>query len=1343
MTNAEFVACHPALFYSPSMSKLYIHRKLHRSEQLICDDDLLEQSGVFVVLAEPGAGKSDLLDYLAERNAVSRERASVFVHRPPSSQPALFIDSLDEVARISEDKINEIIVKARATGAGRVIFASRSYVWDEARTRFVRDCFGTEPTILRLEPFDDEEQRHLFDHYVPGECFETFKAETDRLELSPILGNPQFLKLFADAYVEGDRRFSSKRQIYADALRRLASESKASGGFSDRPQTERILAAANEILAKLLLSGAEGVSAREEIGDDAYPYLRAVGPDDRVVTFALNTHIFKPTSSVNKHDPVHRIVAEYCAANHLVDRIQDSGNTLSMKRCLAVIAPNGAVRNELRGMLGWMASLGGRAIQEAVIDIDPYAVLANGDASQILPSSKLRLLKALEALARIDPFFRRMDSWRRFNVAGFFTKDVIEHVRPLLAPTHKNSHLRGLLLELLHGTDASNGLQAELSSILLDPQADMSERDHAYRDLHSIQIYNPIPDFDALISQATRDSLELASDMIVNRSIVLFGRRRGLDLINSITKLYPTEEVRLRTVGSLYFIRQLISQLELDDTRYFLDEITGALGCVCGKEKPFRCNCRRGRSKIAGRLLDRYFELMIGPHDPRQVGRWTTRLIFPHGVKPESSASVQALSSNAGLRRAIQIAAFNGLSTQQEISEASQRFYVGYGHSGLALHEGDYQNIVDYAIESGNHALWENFIVRHSPYRQIKGPDKLRAHMREQARLSASLLRIWTRSERRYREQIRRDHFRFGRSEKTYERMEAKRKEEHFETLRRDRALIEAGRHWGWLKLFARLYLYEPDGIKERVDDPAVVEKALLNCFDFLASHVPSLEMLADRRGTAIAQVLHAACLATFRRAGSLEGIAANVLSAAKTDGVGGSGYNEGEAEKFEAELNRALFDSDKDVIEFARRYIEPRLTVTGQGATGVHILDHGNTFKEVKGQIALDWLSGYPGISFDTRETLFGIAAAHADRTKLNSLIERYCADPVDPSEEGQKRRKFWLLRHFFFIVPTSDAFWAEYSADPKSILVIEQYAGRFARHDAQGWPNLSANQICRILDAFVTAWPKVNLPDVWGTGDPDGETAYRFLRDVVYQIERDAPSNSLPILERLLSDARFVEFHDAFKSQKATAMRQLALSGFHPPRPAEVSRLLDESTIASVEDMRALLIELLDEIQQRLKGAATNPVEVFYFGDDRVDENTARNRIVDMLEARMNALNLAVVVEHQMKDANRCDFTASTSINGSQVILVIEVKGQWHKELFTAASAQLADRYMIYPGAADQGVYLALWFGGDETVAGRKAPAITSADELRNEILTQMPESLMNRIDVYVLDLSRPKKT
>jgi hypothetical protein len=270
---------------------------------------------------------------------------------------------------------------------------------------------------------------------------------------------------------------------------------------------------------------------------------------------------------------------------------------------------------------------------------------------------------------------------------------------------------------------------------------------------------------------------------------------------------------------------------------------------------------------------------------------------------------------------------------------------------------------------------------------------------------------------------------------------------------------------------------------------------------------------------------------------------------------------------------------------------------------------------------------------------------------------------------------------------------------------------------------------------------WPKVPLPSSWGSGDPPGETAYRYLTDVVFTIGRDDPSNSIPVFDRILSDFKFSDLWNSAKSQRAEAVRQQALSGFRAPTPADVSQLLDDSKIASVEDMRALLIELLDEFQYRLKGDATNPVEVFYSGDKRINENKARDRIVDRLQDFFRALNLGVVVEHQMANEKRCDFTASTVIDQSQVILVTELKGQWNPELFTAASVQLAGRYSIYPGAANQGVYLVLWFGSDEKISGRKEPSITSPALLREQIMSRMPAELAGRIDVYVLDVSRTK--
>lgn len=108
-------------------------------------------------------------------------------------------------------------------------------------------------------------------------------------------------------------------------------------------------------------------------------------------------------------------------------------------------------------------------------------------------------------------------------------------------------------------------------------------------------------------------------------------------------------------------------------------------------------------------------------------------------------------------------------------------------------------------------------------------------------------------------------------------------------------------------------------------------------------------------------------------------------------------------------------------------------------------------------------------------------------------------------------------------------------------------------------------------------------------------------------------------------------------------------------------------------------------------------------------------------------------------MKGQNRSDFTASKLIGGRRRLLVTEVKGQWHRELYSAASAQLYDRYSIHPDAEQQGIFLVIWFGESETVAGRKTHGIKTAQELKIGIEAVLPADLRGLIDVFVLDVSR----
>ena len=120
------------------------------------------------------------------------------------------------------------------------------------------------------------------------------------------------------------------------------------------------------------------------------------------------------------------------------------------------------------------------------------------------------------------------------------------------------------------------------------------------------------------------------------------------------------------------------------------------------------------------------------------------------------------------------------------------------------------------------------------------------------------------------------------------------------------------------------------------------------------------------------------------------------------------------------------------------------------------------------------------------------------------------------------------------------------------------------------------------------------------------------------------------------------------------------------------------------------------------------------------------------------MRRRDLSIVVEHHVANANRCDFTVTAMVDGQRRLLVVEMKGQWHPELFSAASAQLHDRYSTHPDAAMQGVYLVLWVGGGAKIAGRVDRSMATPMQLHDKLTETMPPELHGSVDVFVLNLS-----
>jgi hypothetical protein len=93
--------------------------------------------------------------------------------------------------------------------------------------------------------------------------------------------------------------------------------------------------------------------------------------------------------------------------------------------------------------------------------------------------------------------------------------------------------------------------------------------------------------------------------------------------------------------------------------------------------------------------------------------------------------------------------------------------------------------------------------------------------------------------------------------------------------------------------------------------------------------------------------------------------------------------------------------------------------------------------------------------------------------------------------------------------------------------------------------------------------------------------------------------------------------------------------------------------------------------------------------------------------------------------------------------MVLPIEIKRHYHKDIWTAPGEQLHKRYSRDPGADGHGIYLVFWFGTDYRKVPKPPSIIKSPDssaEIEEAIRKTIPGEIEDKIEIIVFDCSRP---
>lgn len=368
---------------------------------------------IWVLLGEPGAGKSIALQMEAKATNGKYLRIDEFINTDPQEEwygKTLFLDGLDETRASSSDDstLFQVCRQLRRLGNPPIRVACRAADWYGSTDS--NDLQRASPdgkiVVLLLEPLNHEDILAILreNHNIMDP--QAFVDQAERRGVADLLNNPQTLGMLAQA-IRGNQWPVTREDTYRLACEKLAEETNKRHRDKKRSQPlvlEKVLYAAGQLSAVILLSDKIGLALDQECASESFPNLVDCSPPDiEAASQAARSKLFRPEDE-GQVVPSHRSIAEYLAARWLARQIDNKG--LPLQRVLnLLLGPDGGVVAGLRGLFGWLA-LQCNAARPRLIEADPLTVVVYGDVKRMPVSEKRLILAGLRREAEHFSAFR-------------------------------------------------------------------------------------------------------------------------------------------------------------------------------------------------------------------------------------------------------------------------------------------------------------------------------------------------------------------------------------------------------------------------------------------------------------------------------------------------------------------------------------------------------------------------------------------------------------------------------------------------------------------------------------------------------------------------------------------------------------------------------------------------------------------------------------------------------------------------------------------------------------------------------------------------------------------------
>lgn len=1331
----------------------YVHRRLEIIGEdgkpvEYSDTEFFALNAPLVVLGEPGAGKSKLVREFAEKSGSQLYRASELPLFESISQTVLperiIIDGLDEITAYKPgEPIVEVWGKLASHQHPNFVLTCRAVDWQHAaNTTIISGRWQQAPVVGQLLPLNDTEITRFIAAEDSTQDGAAFLKEAQKRDVADLLRNPQNLRMLLKT-VKSSGWPTTRSELFDRACAALVAEDNemhGSLGSSVRPTNDVLLQAAGFVCAQLLLSGmgsiaVDGVSTttRKNITDFTSDVF-----DTSIIRQALATKIFRPAGH-DTVEPCHRTVAEYLAARWLTGALS---NQLSLTRLERLLYGNDyIVPSALRGLHAWLATLS-PSVAKTFIVRDPYGFFRYGDAAALTIEQAKHLLQTLKTLAEVDPYFRSEDWHATFGrglARAELRDDIIGVIRnPATATSYQLSHL---IIESIQGDDFADSIAEDLLALVLDASATPVERHAAVEALAECKTQPNWPEtVEKLRKFGDTESLRIALEYILQDNAGAFSGSAIAEILLEIAEAMAAEDGS-NYAGIGWGLHKKMSVLQLEDALQVLSE----------KIPPETSPRRRRGNGEAEAWLYRFVQERLERAAPPQASTLWSWLKYSERHSYHRSEwdkySGEFFSQQPEYRRAVQAEALASAPNAQDLW--LMLFHMGDASSGLWLREDDVifhlnAQLADRQKYADWTKRWRGLVQWARMNRDFTGAalDHARQQAAQYTELQEELTDLERPPERDYQKE-------WKQQERQYKRKENQETRKRHEEYKKIQNQLPSGQPLGAFYEIANSYLGRYNNIRgetglERIahlSGQEIVPLALEGIAAAAAkADIPTPRQMTELRANEskhyfLEPVLLVHCAILASNGNSLAElplpVAASALAACQW---GVHWLGDDTTPDLQKQLEAVVFANKDDKEAFLRDTFEPFLAIGAEHISGLYRLARSEEFEDVAGALSLEWLKRFSKLSSSSLKDLIRASIRYMPAEETVQLVRKQ----IETSKwENEEQRGIWMGAAFLLDYTHYREILSAYADEDKTHLWSIREMAFPDREQGGYWPQLTPEQNHFLITKFGGLWPPADHPSSGWGGDQNPWDASQFIAARINALATDISDQAATLLRGIVNEPGLSGYQNQIKHVLVQQSRRRAEAHKSTPSLEGVRNVLLQGEPANIDDLQALVIDELVLLQRRLQDGTTNGVQAFWENGNPRGENYCRDRIVEHLTPYLEQkFKVRCYTESTMPDSNRCDF-----LNTSAAMdLPVEVKGQWHREVWTAALDQLQNYTREYR-AEGRGIYLVLWFGN---IPGKNPPGIEGesppqrAQEFEVLLRKQLDGKLSDLTRLFVLDVS-----